>query len=182
MNGGLIMGIFSSISSALFGSSESQRIKAKKELAYNSQKALFPNEAKAVEELLQYHYEKALRDIIYVLGNASNHHANLSDSEYQKVKGNPFVDRFIEYYAYEIFINAYSLGHQLRAGTADEKFQREIMVMMQELNRNLLEEATSTFSSTKIAECFSIAASKAADLGAEAGAEVYDQEYIVVKK
>lgn len=39
------MGIFSSIISELFGSSESQRIKEKKELSYNTQKALYPNEA-----------------------------------------------------------------------------------------------------------------------------------------
>jgi hypothetical protein len=176
------MGIFSSITSVLFGSSESQRIKAKKELSYNTQKALYPNEAKAVEELVQIHYDEALKEIIYILGNATKHHAHLTESKYHHVKNSPFIDRFIEYYAFKIFINAYSLGHQLRAGTADQTFQREIMIMMEDLNRNLLEEATSTFSSTKIAECFSIAASKAADLGSEAGAKVYEQGYIVVNR
>lgn len=174
------MGFLGRFASALLGSSEDKLIKAKKEIAYNAERALHPKEAKAIEQIVSSQYEKALERILYAIGNSLRHHANLTNADH--VKNSSFMGRFVENYGFEYFINGVSLGHQIQAGTADTKFQREISTIMEALHNKMVEDAMRTFSSQKVAECFSAGAKVAADLGAEAGAQIYNQGYIVIEK
>lgn len=155
-------------------------LSAKREVTYNTTKAMYPNEAKALEQLVESYYEKALENILYTVGNAARHHANLTNSTI--IKQNPFFERFVEDYGYNIFITAVSLGHQVKAGTADKRFQNEIIATMELVNKKMMNDAISSFSSQKIAECFSAGAKVAADLGLEAGEQIYNQGFIAIKK
>jgi hypothetical protein len=174
------MGFLGRISSVLLGSSEEKLIKAKKEIVYNSEKALHPKEAKALEQIVSSQYEKALEQILYTIGNSLRHHAHLTNADH--VKNSAFMERFVENYGFEYFINGVSLGHQIQAGTTDVKFQREISTIMEGLHNKMMKDAMHSFSSQKVAECFSAGAKVAADLGAEAGAQIYNQGFIVIEK
>ena len=89
------MGLFSKITSMILGSTEEQSIKIKKEVAYNTNKAIYPNEAKAVEQLVSSQYEKALEQILYTIGNSIRHHAKLSRADH--IKNSPFMQRFVDH-------------------------------------------------------------------------------------
>ena len=174
------MGFLGKIASVLLGSSEDKLIKAKKEIAYNAEKVLHPKEANALEELVSYQYEQALEKILYTIGNAIKHHANLSNTD--QIKNSSFMQRFVDNYGFQYFTNGVSLGHQTQAGTADAKFQKEISTLMEALHKQMMEDAKRSFSSKKVAECFSAGAKVAADLGVETGVYIYNQGYIVVQK
>ncbi len=170
------MGLFSKITSMILGSTEEQSIKIKKEVAYNTNKAIYPNEAKAVEQLVSSQYEKALEQILYTIGNSIRHHAKLSRADH--IKNSPFMQRFVDDYGFQYFVNGVSLGHQFQAGTADSQFQKEIGILMEELHKRMMNDATRSFSSQKVAECFSAGAKVAADLGFETGVQTYKNVYI----
>ncbi|MBT2641721.1 hypothetical protein J7I80_05760 [Bacillus sp. ISL-41] len=174
------MGFLSRFTTILFGSKEDEIVRAKKEVAYATTKQLYPKEAKAVEDLVKGQYEKALEQILYTIGNAIRHHARLSNAEH--IKNSAFMERFIEDYGFQYFINGVSLGHQTQAGTADVKFQKEISLLMEELHKRMMEDALKSFSSQKIADCFSAGAKTAADSGFQTGVYTYNNGYVLAEK
>lgn len=172
------MSLFRRISSIILGTSEDKLVKAKKEAAYRAEKALHPNEARAVEQLVDSYYEKALGQIMYTIGNTLKHHAKLNRADH--IKNSEFMQRFNDDYGYRYFINGVSLGHQIQAGTADNNFQKEISILMEAIHKEMMVDANESFSSYKVAECFSAGAKVAADLGVKAGVEIYNQGYIAI--
>jgi hypothetical protein len=174
------MGLLGKVASVLLGSSEDKLKMAKREISYNAEKTMHPNEAKALEQLVSSYYEKALEQIIYKIGNAARHHANLTNVDH--IKNSSFMQRFIDEYGFQYFANGVSLGHQVQAGTADAEFQKEINTLMESLHREMMNDAINSFSNQKTAECFSAGAKVAADLGAEAGMKIYNEGYISIER
>lgn len=173
------MSFLRKMASVLLGSSEEKLVKAKREVAYSATKAMHPKEAEAVEQMVKSSYENALEKIIYTIGNTARHHAKLSSPD--ALINSPVMERFVDNYGFQYFINGVSLGYQLQAGTADSKFQEELTLLMESLHNEMMGDAVKTLGSQKQAECFSAAAKVAADLGVEAGAQMYEQGYILVK-
>jgi hypothetical protein len=171
------MGIFNKFAAMVLGSKEEQLIKAKKEIAYSVTRSRHPKEAEAVEVFVNGQYELALEKILYTIGNTLRHHAKLTDADH--IQNSAFMERFIEDYGYHYFRNGVSLGHQTQAGTADRKFQADIGILMEGLHKRMMADANNSFSSPKIAECFSAGAKAAADAGFETGVQAYQKTYII---
>ncbi|MET3696851.1 hypothetical protein SAMN05877753_101574 [Bacillus oleivorans] len=174
------MGLFRKIASVLSGSSEADLVNAKREIQYKADKAIYKKEAEAVEQMVLKSYEEAVGKIICRLGNAARHHAGLISAN--NFKTSPFLERFTEHYALEIFTKGVSLGHQAASGTADSKFQEEIGLLLDQINKRMVAEARQSSFTQIEAECFTIAGHTAFELGVQAGQSFADQEYLVIPK
>lgn len=173
------MSLFRRVASVLLGSSETDLIRAKKEIQYNAESLRNKEIAITLEKMVEESYEESLEQILHRLGNAARHHAKLTSTNH--LTSSPFMERFVNTFAFEIYTKGVSLGHQLASGTADSKSQEEIGLLLDDDNKKMLSEAKIYFSKIE-AECFTIAAHTAFELGVLAGKNFYDQEYIVARR
>lgn len=173
------MGLFRRVASVLLGSSETDLIRAKKEIQYNAESLRNKEITITLEKMVGESYEESLEQILHRLGNAARHHANLTSANH--LTSGPFMEKFVNSFAFDTYTKGVSLGHQLASGTADSKFQEEIGLLLDDDNKKMLTEAKKYFSHIE-AECFTIAAHTAFELGVQAGSNFYDQEYIATRR
>lgn len=173
------MGLFRKITAAIVGSTESDLIKGKQNVVYELNRLRHGNEAHALEKLIQSSYEQSIEQIIYRLGNAARHHAKMKSSD--RIKSSPFLDRFIDYYCFEVFIKGFSLGYAISTDTADRQLQEKVGILVNDLNSKMRSEAKGFFAEIEV-DCFQIAAHTAFELGAEAGKTLAGEKYIAIRR
>lgn len=164
------MGLFRKALSVLSGSSEETLIKAKAEIGHLIESKTNPEYVAMTQYIaaeIEEKYNRALENIIYSVGNALNHHAHVSNDKYQKIKQSPFMYKYVDYYAKEVFAKGFYIGRMKRYNE-EQKYIDDTNLLMVEIVNNMKEEATSLFSE-KIAECFMYGTQKAFEDGALAG-------------
>ena len=155
------MGIFDN----MLGSNSAGHIKgrAKMELAIDN--LANPGMLSDLIEEIRRGHEQAVSRIVYVLGNALRHHAGLSQAEGRAYLENPFLQRFVEVHSLEFYKLGCSLGSQIKAGQADERYQQEIGILCKDQGDAAMAEARKTIRNEKVVECFIIAGREAFERG-----------------
>lgn len=164
-----------SLLSYLMGSSDAKLIGAKKEIAYLFEKINNPKIANKLEQYVSKAYEDSCNTAFRHCGQVARSHANLKSSD--QLMNNDYIDRFIQIYGFGLFVNAVSVGYELSAGTFTPKLENELGIVMGDLNSQLMQDATQSYGSVKIAECFSSTGKVLADLGVEVGTDIYNKGY-----
>lgn len=163
-----------SLLSYLTGASDAKLISSKKEVAYLFEKVNNPEIADDLERFVSKEYEKANNVAFRHLGQIARSGAKLQSSE--QIMNNDFVDRFIEVYGFGFFVNAITVGYELKAGTLSTKRKKELGIVMDDINLRMMKDAKQSYDSIKIAECFSSTGRVLADIGADTGEKIYMQE------
>lgn len=176
------MGLFRKLASVLTGTPETTLIKTKAEFQYALDKVANPKMIETLESIVDSYFEQSVPKVVHLLGNSLKHHSKVSQSDADHIKSHSFLDKFVMHYVYNIFRKGFSFGHQLGIGAADEQFQKEVGLLLDEVVKEMVKEVKTYFKSDIVAESFIIALKTSFDLGVESGIDFSKQEYVVIPK
>ncbi|MDD7793453.1 hypothetical protein [Clostridium sp. 'White wine YQ'] len=139
-------------------------------IEYCQNKGILSTTRISIEARINENYNEAVNKILYTVGNALSHHANISDHDYQAVKQSPFMEKYVMFYAREVFAKGYIIGRMKKYGEEEQYIDNANKHMIKTV-LSMQEEAKGLFSK-KIAECFSIGTQKSFEEGFAIG---YDE-------